>query len=159
MSDWPAWTALAVSVGVFVRGEYLRAQSNAASRGALVDDVVSVYDTSDLFKADLPDYDARGLASSANGWKEKCRLAQLSVQRLSSMYHDLAVCISAVTNFRDEVKSKILSKEPVRSENHEFYVYGKEREDLRELISDLLEEVSAPVQRLRAPRSRRFRQS
>ena len=156
MSDWPAWAALAVSILTATRGEYLRLQANVANRNALSDDVVSLYETSDLFKTDLPDFEARGLVESANRWKEKCRLAQLAVSRLSSAHRDLGICISSVTHFRDEVHRTILAKNPDRHDDQPFYVYGSDQDQLKALIGDLVETVSVRVQQLRSPRSRRF---
>ena len=156
MSDWPGWGALVVSLATASRGEYLRLRANVASRGALSDDVVSMYDTSDLFKLDLPDFDAGGLVNSANKWKEKCRLAQLAVSSLSSAHRNLGICISSVTHFRDEAHRKILSKSPDRHDDQPLYVYGSDQVLLKKLISDLVEGVSASVQSLRSPRPRRF---
>ncbi|GAA3341411.1 hypothetical protein GCM10020358_32640 [Amorphoplanes nipponensis] len=154
MSDWPGWTALVVSVGTLARGEYLRAQGNAAARRALVDDVLTTYEASDLFKPELPDFDARGLVDSANSWKEKCRVARQAVGRRSPLHGDLAVCISSATRFRNEVDKTILARYPDRHTDQPVYVYGEDQDRLKALIGELVTAVSAPIHHMRDPRPR-----
>jgi hypothetical protein len=115
-------------------GEYVRLQANAANRGFLSDDVVSIYDTSDLFKTNLPDFEVREIVGSANQWKEKCRQAQLAVSSLSSAHRDLGTCISSVTHFRDEVHRTILAEIPDRHDTQPVYVSGSDKAGFDQVI-------------------------